>query len=649
MNNRHHLIILLPVMLLSACAQFTPYRTEIPDAISADLAFKCKVDESEPELVDKDMPGTALELCDSSKSAGSQAIQHRYYQAWHEPKVKGKERTRMTGDYHLSFVEFDDQGWFADRGQMEALFELLKTLEEKNDRDTLIYVYAHGWKHNASACDNNVVCFSRLLERTDLIEQIRELAISGKGRRNVVGVYLGWRGLPFDGVLNNLSFWSRKDTAARVGRGGVFELLTRLKDYRDSRQKDFRDSTLKYDCVSELNKAREGDSNSQGTINLLKERPDCAKHLDVKELPPQPDQHSANTQLVITGHSFGGLIIYEALSHALMERAAKTKVIDDEDCTAKGCSNLVYDVAESFGDFVMLVNPAFEGSLYEPLFHIATNRCYDAKQRPVMMIVTSEADSATRVAFPVGRTLSTLLQHATSPDQSQSMRQAIGHNPRYETHQLESDGVVQEGVADDSPCPCGYLEATSNVDVTTKLMPLFKTSLDNLIKKILDDRRVGIGEVRSPKFNPRRYGKGVMLVPVPGGECYSIADDRFRACADKKSEEDLSECYIEDRSFQECVAEHGQSSPRYASRYPYLVVSTDSGVIGDHNAIYNERFLDFQMTFITEHISQAEPWEWPPGASARNCPPTKGGLLPSGQSCWLGEDKSCSVSTLPAQ
>ena len=49
---------------------------------------------------------------------------------------KKVQRERMAGDYYLSFVEFDDQGWFADRRQMDALFALLKRLEEKDKKST---------------------------------------------------------------------------------------------------------------------------------------------------------------------------------------------------------------------------------------------------------------------------------------------------------------------------------------------------------------------------------------------------------------------------------------------------------------------------------------------------------------------------------
>ncbi len=586
-------------MLLSACAQFTPYRAESPNSKSTQntqfTPFKCKVDESKPSLVDMDQPGMSLALCEDKESV-SHPIQRRYYQTWNEPREAVKERQRITGDYHLSFVEFDDQGWFADRSQMESLFTLLKTLEEENDGSTLIYVYAHGWKHNASSCDNNVVCFSRLLERTDLVQRIQATMMDGSNPpppRNVVGVYIGWRGLPFDGVLNNLSFWSRKDTAARVGRGGVFELLTRLKDYRDNRLKDFCVGQLKPDFLDE--------------DDLLKRFPDCASHVDAKELPLTSKPTREPTQLVITGHSFGGLVIYSALSHALMERAAKT---------ITNTNGSQYERAKSFGDFVMLVNPAFEGSMYEPLFHIATNRCYDTEQRPVMMIVTSKADKATGIAFPIGRRLGTLLQHADSSAQKDSMHKTIGHNDRYMTHRLSSDGIKATEIGDKSACPCKFIEATSDVDAETKLLPLFRTTNENKTSGVYNER------------NLKPYGQEVLLAPAPW------------------------ECSIKEETLQNCLAKPHQTElrPKYASRYPYLVVSTDAGVIADHNAIYNERFLDFTMAFIAEHIT-AQPRPWTPAADlASSCwpdneelPRTKGALVPNKRSCRLANGDSCSV------
>src|SRR6185295_3519492 len=97
-----------------------------------------------------------------------------------------------------------------------------------------------------------------------------------------------------------------------------------------------------------------------------------------------------------------------------------------------------YETARSFGDFVVLVNPAFEGSLYEPLFNIAANRCYRSTQRPVLMTVTSTGDSATGRLFPLGRFVSTLFERrqASSRQQRESITSAVGHDARYQTHTL---------------------------------------------------------------------------------------------------------------------------------------------------------------------------------------------------------------------
>jgi hypothetical protein len=313
-------------------------------------------------------------------------------------------------------------------------------------------------------------------------------------QRSVVGVYLGWRGLPFDTALNNLSFWSRKDAAARVGRGGVFELLTKLKDYRDDRQNE--------------------------------------------ETDPE------KTQLVITGHSFGGLVIYEALSHALMERAAKT---------TKDADGKPLDVAKSFGDFVMLVNPAFEGSLYEPLFQIATHREYVEGQRPVMMIVTSDADSATKYAFPIGRGLSTLLQHAEPYGQSDSMLKTIGHNDRYVTHDLQDKKELSEEESkaikkreDKSDCGCKYLEPTAQWS---------QKGLLNLLG--------GVTTVSSGTNN------------------YSGDDE---PCESK------------------AITLTSSRKRTYPQKYPYLVVKTYEKLIPDHNAIYEDRFTTFAQVFILSHV-----------------------------------------------
>ena len=88
------------------------------------------------------------------------------------------------------------------------------------------------------------------------------------------------------------------------------------------------------------------------------------------------------------------------------------------------------------------------------------------------------------------------------------------------------------------------------------------------------------------------------------------------------------------------------SSPKYASNYPYLVVTTDADVIADHNAIYNENFTLFVHQFFKKHIQDKKTKPLPADSVA--CWPEEkvpGGLLPTERSCDDG-DKPCTWQTL---
>jgi hypothetical protein len=65
----------------------------------------------------------------------------------------------------------------------------------------------------------------KLSESDARIREVNELP-----PRQVVGIYLGWRGgsvsVPF---AKELTFWARKGAAPRVGHGSVTEVLSRLE------------------------------------------------------------------------------------------------------------------------------------------------------------------------------------------------------------------------------------------------------------------------------------------------------------------------------------------------------------------------------------------------------------------------------------
>ncbi len=194
--------------------------------------------------------------------------------------------------------------------------------------------------------------------------------------RKVVGIYLGWRGLSFHlGPLANLTFWDRKKTAHKIGHGGAIEVFARLEGIRNVEHKL--------------------DEGTQG-------RP---------------------TRFVIVGHSFGGALVHSALSQVLMER-----FIDIE---GKATS------PREFSDLVVLINPAFEAMQYATLKAMADDRTYFAGQKPILAVLTSEADQATKIAFPVGRAFSTFWEKERDQAQESANRTAIGHYAPFQTHYLD--------------------------------------------------------------------------------------------------------------------------------------------------------------------------------------------------------------------
>jgi hypothetical protein len=294
-------------------------------------------------------------------------------------------------DYDLLFVEFDDQGWVQgafnqrDPAESDHLSTLYSTIDEmykasiKNGERLSFVVFVHGWQHSADALDSNVHSFRKLLMEVAHLEG----AGAGKGpKTQVIGVYIGWRGKSLTiPLINNITFWERKNTAERVAQGTVQELLRWL------------------DLLRDTGKGKDGNRN----VNML-----------------------------TIGHSFGGLITFESLSGELLRNAVRFK-----GNAAKPDDRYMSRV----GDLVVIVNPAFEGARFEPL-RAAGHRLRDVErdQLPVVIVATSEADWATKIFFPLARVFSTVFESTSGNEwwgeEWQATVAAVGHNARYITHQL---------------------------------------------------------------------------------------------------------------------------------------------------------------------------------------------------------------------
>jgi pimeloyl-ACP methyl ester carboxylesterase len=298
--------------------------------------------------------------------------------------------------YTLGFIELDDQGQLWERGQMKAVLGSVDAQTSHGTNDYLMVVFVHGWKHNAGF-DGNGVEDDNVAHFRDALIQLSavEIALSrkiGKPARTVIGVYIGWRGASITTAgIDNLTFWDRKNTAHMVGHGQVTEVLQRLEMLRQQR------------------------------------------------IARDPDTRS---RLIVVGHSFGGAVVFSALEQILESRFA----------LSAGTPQQPAGPVQGFGNLVVLINPAFEAQLYAPLGDMAAEmQAYPPSQLPVLAILTSEADWATGVAFPLGRWFSTWFEkqrmmQRDNPvtgsqeyiDEHRADVDAVGHFEPYRTHTLSA-------------------------------------------------------------------------------------------------------------------------------------------------------------------------------------------------------------------
>lgn len=258
----------------------------------------------------------------------------------------------------VASFELSDKGYLFRPTQAAQISRLVR--KESNGDGTIVIALVHGWKHNATPCDDNLSCFRSVLRRVAAEETLLAKA-KGRAPRAVIGAYVGWRGLSYcSEPAKEFSFYDRKRQAHWNGQLKARDILQTLRT-----------------VVAEMNDTREA-----GT-------------------PP--------SRLITVGHSFGAAVVFSAVAPELIEDLEFKR----ERATRKGLRTL--EPIEPFGDLVVLVNPAFEAQRYA-VFDRAINdiqregRSFDPKQKPVLVTISSEGDGATHYFFPVGQGLNLVFQ-----------------------------------------------------------------------------------------------------------------------------------------------------------------------------------------------------------------------------------------------
>jgi hypothetical protein len=161
-----------------------------------------------------------------------------------------------------------------------------------------------------------------------------------------------------------------------------------------------------------------------------------------ESLELQRGARGAKVRMLIIGHSFGGLIVFNAISEYLIESLTEE---------GQGSTEASHGAAtpQRFGDMVVLLNPAFEATRYTPLQRVAARRDYDHYQAPLLVLITSTADTATRRFFNLGRRVNSFFEHEASKEETIANVNTPGHVEGYITHELTRSPEQQAGA---TPC-----------------------------------------------------------------------------------------------------------------------------------------------------------------------------------------------------
>lgn len=214
---------------------------------------------------------------------------------------------------------------------------------------------------------------------------LSQLAVSESTRGlDVHGVYLGWRGRLVQGPLDYFTFLGRKGAATRIAGTPVTETI--------------------FELIRQARRRAPGASKT-----------------------------------VVIGHSFGALVLEKAMAQAVAGSVLA------QDAQAGGGS------FSAPADLVLLVNSAAE-SIYAKeltdMFRIVGQRGHINPERPLLVSLTSESDTATSGWFPVGTFFPNLFagrqynwekKRGPSSDnvsQHEYLTTTPGHNKRLFTHRV---------------------------------------------------------------------------------------------------------------------------------------------------------------------------------------------------------------------
>ncbi len=310
----------------------------------------------------------------------------------HDPSWR--DRSRPQGGVRL--IHLTNSGEFIDRCELtEVLYDLScdqpagpypgnnGCRQDLAHLPKLTLLYIHGWKHDGSPDDENLVEFRKLVD---------ELADRNRDKKNVLGVYVTWHAdvkwLPY--FSKNLSFWDKKSVADNISRAGAVTGIV--------------------GSIASLSNSARGKGD----------------------------------QFIAIGHSFGARILFSATSQSIIyetnnahpgiARGTFKKVRASADTVI--LLNPAFEAAQY--SFIDGFRRGPSGSSFtKETCHNGNveNRNeekFAADQKPVMITISSSGDYATRFAAPLGAIVTL--------DLGKRQRITLGNYCEFATHELRKVG-----------------------------------------------------------------------------------------------------------------------------------------------------------------------------------------------------------------
>lgn len=287
--------------------------------------------------------------------------------------------------FDLAVIELDDEGELACRPQLERTAELIRFRRhgEFSEHGVVVVVFVHGWHHGAAWDDEHLIAFRRVLRALAVREMERP------DSRRVIGIYVAWQGDPpgywfrRTPLLKEFSFFGRYRAAERISQGsGLKETL---------------------------------------------------KTITVGTKAPEPGIIPG--QLVLVGHSMGGLIVESCLR----------RLIDGKDLLQDGQAVGRWHVTTHidgrpvvFPDAVLSVNSAADSRICSAIGELLRERNVSKSAQsgsvsyapPLLISVTSTADATTGLLWRMAN----------------RWRRTTGHDQALITHDFQGEEKTIEVV-----------------------------------------------------------------------------------------------------------------------------------------------------------------------------------------------------------